>query len=109
MTTLFDKGLAVRKDVLGAEYVEASIKNADDFMSGNAGKLNTRPPPFFHQCIAVADAAGLYLDSHRTRASLGNIALDELERSLRRRDLHAPHLRHRFLRIHSRSWHVEGS
>ena len=31
MTTLFDKGLAVRKDVLGAEYVEASIKNADDF------------------------------------------------------------------------------
>ena len=31
MTTLFDKGLAVRKDVLGAEYVENSIKNADDF------------------------------------------------------------------------------
>jgi 4-carboxymuconolactone decarboxylase len=29
--SLFDKGLAVRKDVLGAEYVEASIKNADDF------------------------------------------------------------------------------
>src|SRR5436190_10028802 len=31
MTTLFDKGLAVRKEVLGAEYVEQSIKNADDF------------------------------------------------------------------------------
>jgi 4-carboxymuconolactone decarboxylase len=31
MTTMFDKGLAVRKDVLGAEYVENSIKNADDF------------------------------------------------------------------------------
>jgi 4-carboxymuconolactone decarboxylase len=31
MTTLFDQGLAVRKDVLGAEYVENSIKNADDF------------------------------------------------------------------------------
>ena len=31
MTTLFDKGLAVRKEVLGAEYVETSIKNADDF------------------------------------------------------------------------------
>lgn len=29
--SLFDKGLAVRKDVLGAEYVEASIKSADDF------------------------------------------------------------------------------
>ena len=31
MTTMFDKGLAVRKDVLGAQYVENSIKNADDF------------------------------------------------------------------------------
>jgi len=31
MTTMFDKGLAVRKDVLGAQYVEHSIKNADDF------------------------------------------------------------------------------
>ena len=31
MTTLFDKGLEVRKAVLGADYVENSIKNADDF------------------------------------------------------------------------------
>ncbi|HTT40849.1 MAG TPA: carboxymuconolactone decarboxylase family protein [Burkholderiales bacterium] len=30
-SSLFDQGLAVRKAVLGAEYVEASIKNADDF------------------------------------------------------------------------------
>jgi len=30
-TSLFDKGLEVRKAVLGAEYVETSIKNADDF------------------------------------------------------------------------------
>jgi 4-carboxymuconolactone decarboxylase len=29
--SLFDKGLEVRKAVLGAEYVESSIKNADDF------------------------------------------------------------------------------
>ena len=28
---LFEKGLEVRKAVLGAEYVEQSIKNADDF------------------------------------------------------------------------------
>lgn len=27
----FDKGLAIRRAVLGAEYVDASIKNADDF------------------------------------------------------------------------------
>jgi 4-carboxymuconolactone decarboxylase len=30
-TSLFDQGLAVRKAVLGDDYVEASIKNADDF------------------------------------------------------------------------------
>jgi 4-carboxymuconolactone decarboxylase len=29
--SLYDKGLEVRKAVLGAEYVETSIKNADDF------------------------------------------------------------------------------
>ena len=31
MTTLYDKGLEVRKAVLGADYVENAIKNADDF------------------------------------------------------------------------------
>jgi 4-carboxymuconolactone decarboxylase len=29
---LFDRGLALRRDVLGAEYVDASIDGADDFM-----------------------------------------------------------------------------
>jgi 4-carboxymuconolactone decarboxylase len=29
---LFDKGLQVRRDVLGAEYVDASMATADDFM-----------------------------------------------------------------------------
>lgn len=28
----FDKGLQVRRDVLGAEHVDSSIANADDFM-----------------------------------------------------------------------------
>jgi 4-carboxymuconolactone decarboxylase len=28
---LFDKGLAVRREVLGAEYVDKSIREADDF------------------------------------------------------------------------------
>ncbi len=28
---LWDKGLAVRKEVLGAEYVERNLKSADDF------------------------------------------------------------------------------
>ena len=29
---LYERGLKVRREVLGAEYVDASIKNADDFM-----------------------------------------------------------------------------
>jgi 4-carboxymuconolactone decarboxylase len=28
---LFEKGLKVRREVLGAEYVDTSLKNADDF------------------------------------------------------------------------------
>lgn len=28
---LFDKGLQTRREVLGADYVDASIRNADDF------------------------------------------------------------------------------
>jgi 4-carboxymuconolactone decarboxylase len=30
-TSLYEQGLAVRKAVLGDEYVEAAIRNADDF------------------------------------------------------------------------------
>jgi 4-carboxymuconolactone decarboxylase len=29
---LFDRGLALRRDVLGADYVDNSLKNANDFM-----------------------------------------------------------------------------
>lgn len=30
---LFDKGLAIRREVLGADYVDGSIARADDFMA----------------------------------------------------------------------------
>lgn len=30
---LFDKGLAIRREVLGAEYVDGSLGRADDFMA----------------------------------------------------------------------------
>jgi 4-carboxymuconolactone decarboxylase len=30
--TLFEKGLSVRREVLGAEYVDSSMSKADDFM-----------------------------------------------------------------------------
>jgi 4-carboxymuconolactone decarboxylase len=28
---IYEKGLAIRREVLGAEYVDNAIKNADDF------------------------------------------------------------------------------
>ncbi len=31
-SALFDKGLPIRREVLGAEYVDASMANADEFM-----------------------------------------------------------------------------
>ena len=31
-TQLFDKGMPIRREVLGAEYVDASMAKADDFM-----------------------------------------------------------------------------
>jgi 4-carboxymuconolactone decarboxylase len=32
-SALYDKGLPIRREVLGAEYVDASIENADEFMT----------------------------------------------------------------------------
>lgn len=32
-TDLFDKGLAIRREVLGADYVDGSLARADDFMA----------------------------------------------------------------------------
>jgi 4-carboxymuconolactone decarboxylase len=32
MGEMFDRGLALRRDVLGADYVDGSIKSANDFM-----------------------------------------------------------------------------
>ena len=32
MTELFDRGLALRREVLGPEYVDKSLKSANDFM-----------------------------------------------------------------------------
>src|SRR5579862_1855239 len=50
--------------------------------------------PLFGQRIAVADAAGLDLDPYRAFAGLGDFSVDDLERSIRTRDLHGAHLGH---------------
>lgn len=38
---MFDKGLEIRKSVLGADYVERSLANADDFMADFQELLTT--------------------------------------------------------------------
>jgi 4-carboxymuconolactone decarboxylase len=39
---LFDQGLSTRREVLGAEYVDASIQNATDFNRPHELKLHVR-------------------------------------------------------------------
>src|SRR5438309_52971 len=73
------------------------IDHAGDFVPRNSRVLNAGECAFLRIRVAVADATGLNFDSDRTSSRLRNVALDELKGSLRARDLHAPHLRHRSL------------
>ena len=69
------------------------IDDTRDFMSWNARILNAGPLAFFCEHVAVADAAGLYLDAHLPRARLRNLALDDLEIGSRFRNLRHFHWR----------------
>ena len=62
-----------------------------DFVSRDARVLDARPEALFGQRVAVADAAGLDLDSHRSSAGLRDFAFHEFERSLRVWDLNSTH------------------
>lgn len=65
MSDLFDKGLAIRKAVLGKEYVEKSLAGADDF---------TRPMQQFVTQYCWGEIWGNTTLSRRDR-SLVNIAM----------------------------------
>ena len=60
------------------------VDDAGDFMAGDARKLDARPDPVLRHGVAVLDATRLDLDAHGSRAGLGNLVLDELERRLPR-------------------------
>ena len=54
MTDMFEKGLAIRKAVLGKEYVEKSLAGADDFTRAGRGRqrgffagVGRQPSPTF--------------------------------------------------------------
>src|SRR5262244_4167750 len=62
-------------------------------MSWNAGILNPGPKTFFREHVAVADATGLYSNSHLACARVGNLALDNLKIRSGFRDLSHFHCR----------------
>jgi hypothetical protein len=57
------------------------IHYADDFVTGDAGVLQSRPVAFLYQRIAVANAAGLNFDSHLAGSWLGNFTFYNFKRS----------------------------
>jgi hypothetical protein len=72
---------------IGADLIDA----AGNLVSGNAGILNARPKTFFHQRIAVADAAGFDFDAHLPAPGLGSWTLDDFEISTWLADLNGFH------------------
>ncbi|MEY2493918.1 MAG: hypothetical protein QOJ45_410 [Verrucomicrobiota bacterium] len=78
------------------------IDHSDDLMSGDSRILDPRPRPVFDQRIAVTNATRLHLDSHPSALRFRNFPLDQLQRSLRLRDLHGSHFFcHHFLSVSS--------
>ena len=52
-----------------------SIKDAGDFVAGNAGIIDPGKDPEFGDGIAMADATGLHPDAHLTGAGIGKLLL----------------------------------
>jgi hypothetical protein len=55
------------------------IDDARDFMSWDAGILNSGPAALFRQHVTVANTTGLDLDAHLSYTRLGNLALNDLK------------------------------
>jgi hypothetical protein len=67
------------------------IDDANHLVSWNTRVLNSGPRAFFRKNVTVADATGLHLDPHVSRARLRYLAVDDLEFSSRLRDLRHLH------------------
>ncbi len=75
---------------VGADGIDA----AGDFVSGNARILDAGPMAFFHERVAVADAAGFDFNAHLGAAGFGNISFDQFEIAAGLADLDGFHFRH---------------
>jgi hypothetical protein len=87
----------------GAHFID----DARDFVSWNAGILNSGPQAVFREHIAVADTTGLHLDADLSCIGGGNLTFDDLEICSRFGDLRRLHRRCRdFCRIHKSSYKI---
>src|SRR5262249_29736727 len=59
------------------------INHAHHLMSWNTWVLNSRPRAFFRESVTAADATGLYLHPHVSRARIRHLAVNDLEFSSR--------------------------
>jgi hypothetical protein len=76
----------------GTDFVD----DARYLVSWNTRVLNSRPRAFFCENVTAADATGLYLDPHVSRARLRHLSVNDLEicsrfRNLRRLHWTPPH------------------
>ena len=71
----------------GAELID----HAHHLMSWNTWVLNSRPRAFFRESVTAADATGLYLHPHVSRARIRHLAVNDLEFSSRLRNLRHLH------------------
>ena len=69
------------------------IDDSRNLVPRNARILEAGPGSLLGKRVAVADAAGLDFDAHRTRAGPRDFALDEFQGAIRADDLYDAHRR----------------
>src|SRR5580704_3464620 len=70
------------------------VNAAGNFVSRNAWVLDSGPMAFFHEGIAVADAAGFDFNSDLVASGIRNISFDEFEIAAGLADLDSFHFGH---------------
>ena len=74
------------------------VERADHLVPRHPRKGDARKQPFLGETVAVTHATRLNLDPHLAGAGFGDVAFDDLERSVRVRNLGHAHLGHGSLR-----------
>ena len=70
------------------------VDHAGDFVARNARVRNSWSRTFLRVFIAMADAAGVHLETHRSSRRFGNFAIDKLKRFVRLGNLDCAHFGH---------------